>query len=52
MSGILRKRDRDDSLTAEEHVMLAMKENNYIAMFKDPVIVLSVVLYGLFHCIS
>ena len=29
--------------------MLAMKENNYIAMFEDPVIVLSVVLYGLFH---
>ena len=48
MSGILRKRDRDDSLTAEEHVMLAMK-NNYIAMFKDPVIVLSVVLYGSFR---
>lgn len=47
MSGILRKRDRDDSLTTEEYVMLEMKENNYFSMFKDRMIVLSVFLYGL-----
>lgn len=47
MSGILRKRDRGDSLTAEEHVMMEMKENNYWAMFRDRMIVLSVLLYGM-----
>ena len=46
MSGILRKRDRNDSLTTEEYVMLEMKENNYFSMFKDRMIVLSVFLYG------
>ena len=46
MSGILRKRDRNDSLTTEEYVMLDMKENNYFSMFKDRMIVLSVFLYG------
>ena len=47
MSGILRKRARGDSLTADEHVMMEMKENNYWAMFKDSMIVLSVLLYGM-----
>ena len=47
MSGILRKRDRGDSLTTEEHVMMEMKENNYWAMFRDRMIVLSVLLYGM-----
>ena len=46
MSGILRKRDREESLDEEEHVLMLMSQNNYFSMFKDKLIVITVMLYG------
>ena len=47
MSGILRKRGREESLDEEEHVLMLMSQNNYFSMFKDKLIVITVFLYGL-----
>lgn len=47
MSGILRKRGREESLDEEEHVLMLMSQNNYFSMFKDKLIVITVMLYGL-----
>lgn len=47
MSGILRKRGREESLDEEEHVLMLTSQNNYFSMFKDKLIVITVFLYGL-----
>ena len=48
MSGILRKRGREESLDEEEHVLMLVSQNNYFSMFKDKLIVITVLLYGSF----